>query len=558
LRIPLFKSYLMIRKILILFITCLLGFTKSQAQSNPSILPRPKLVVGIVIDQMRWDYLYRYYNRYGDGGFKRLLTQGFSCENTFINYLPSYTACGHATIFTGSVPSINGITGNDWIDQQSGETVYCTDDSSVRSVGIDESPDGKMSPKNLLVTTITDELRMATNFQSRVVGISLKDRAAILPAGHTANAAYWLDDASGNFISSTYYMNKLPDAVVDFNKQKNIDRLIQNDWNTLLPINAYLESDSADRNYQGKIPGESMSDFPHHIKSDYGSSRSVFRFTPFGNTLTLDFAKAMVEGYKLGQGAATDFLTINCASTDYAGHLFGPTSIEMEDVYLRLDQDLASFFSMLDSKLGKDQYVVFLTADHGAADAVGYSKQHRIPADYYYAKDLLSYLDQLITQKFGIAKAIRAGENYQINFDLEKIRAAKADLDAIKTEVVNFLRKQAGVLYAVDLDKVQEASIPEPIKTMIINGYNYKRSGQVQIIFQTAWLESYAQKGTTHGTWNPYDTHIPLIFMGWGIHPGSTVATVHMSDITPTLSSLLHIQMPNGCIGTAIADVLKK
>src|SRR5271154_89508 len=206
----------------------------ASAQNTSSSIKRPKLVVGIVIDQMRWDYLYRYYNRYGDDGFKRLLNEGFSCENVLINYLPSYTAVGHSCIFTGSVPALNGITGNDWIEQLSGKHLYCTEDSTVLSVG-NESEDGKMSPRNLLVSTITDELRMATNYQSRVVGISLKDRAAILPAGHMANAAFWMDDSSGNFISSTYYMSKLPEAVADFNREKNIEQFVRNDWNTLYP-----------------------------------------------------------------------------------------------------------------------------------------------------------------------------------------------------------------------------------------------------------------------------------------------------------------------------------
>jgi hypothetical protein len=425
-------------------------------------------------------------------------------------------------------------------------------------VGVSASTDGKMSPRNLLVTTITDELRMATQFQSRVVGISLKDRAAILPAGHTANAAYWMDDETGSFISSSYYMNKLPEAVVKFNKEKKIDKYLQLGWNTLYPLNTYIASDSDNKSYEGKFPGEALPVFPHDIKAAYAKSRGIFRATPYGNSLTLDFAKTMLDAYQLGQGPATDFLTINCASTDYAGHLFGVNSIEVEDVYLRLDKDLATFFMELDTKIGKGNWLVFLTADHGAANAVGYSQEKRIPADFYIAKDLLTNLTQLIQQKFGISNAIRSGENYQINFDLAKIASSNADFDAIKKLSVDYLKKQPGVLYAVDIEKIQDAAIPEPVRTMIINGYNFKRSGQIQVIFQPAWLESYAQKGTTHGTWNPYDTHIPLIFLGWDIHPGATANLVHMTDIAPTLATLLHIQAPNGNIGTPIVDLLTR
>jgi hypothetical protein len=507
---------------------------------------------------MRWDYLYRYFNRYNEGGFKRLLKQGFSLENTYINYLPSTTAAGHTCIYSGSVPSITGISGNDWTEQLTGTRVYCTDDSTVKTVGVKDSPEGKMSPRNLLVTTITDELRMATQYQSRVIGVSLKDRAAILPGGHTANAAFWLDDTSGNFISSTYYMNKLPREVEDFNNEKNIGKFLQSDWNTLYPINTYFESDSDNKSYEGKFPGETAPVFPHNIKAAYAKNKGVFRSTPFGNSLTLDFAKTLIDAYQLGAGPATDFLAINLASTDYVGHLFGPNSIEVEDVYLRLDLDLSSFISLLDEKIGKGSYLVFLTADHGVANAVGYSQEHRVPADFFSSNNILENLEQVIRQKYGISKTIRSAQNYQINFDLEKIAAANADFDGIKKVTVEYLKKQPGVAYAVDMDRVQDAAIPEPLRTMVINGYNFKRSGQVQVIFQPGWLESYSRMGTTHGTWNPYDTHIPLIFMGWDIHPGASATPVHMTDIAPTLATLLHIQAPNGNIGTPIVDMLSR
>ncbi len=527
------------------------------SQSNTSGLSRPRLVVGIVVDQMRWDYLYRYYDRYEEGGFKRLLDQGFSCENTLIDYLPSYTAVGHTCIFTGSVPSITGISGNDWTDQLSGRSVYCVSDTMEQTVGA-ESAEGKMSPRNLLVSTVTDELRIATQFKSRVVGISLKDRAAILPAGHAANAAFWLDDTSGNFITSSYYMKQLPDWAVKYNRDRNIDWLISGGWNTLYPINTYLQSDSDNMSYEGKLGGEHAPVFPHDVKAAYARSHSSFRSTPFGNTITMDFARAAIEGYQLGRGPATDFLTINCASTDYVGHLFGPNSIEVEDTYLRFDKDLAAFFSMLDDKIGKGQYLVFLTADHGAANAVGFLRKHHIPADFFVTGKIIDTLNKQINEKFGIAGAIRGAQNYQINFDLGKIDAAKADFTGIKKLTVDYLKKQPGVSFAVDIDRLQDAPIPEPLKTMITNGYNFKRSGQVQVVFDPGWLDTFARTGTTHGAWNPYDTHIPLLFMGWHIHPGSSNATVHMTDIAPTLAALLHIQMPSGCIGVPIIDVMKK
>jgi hypothetical protein len=534
--------------------------TVATAQTTPapaSTVQRPKLVVGFMIDQMRWDYLYRYYNRYGSSGFKRLLNQGFSCENTLINYLPSYTAVGHTTVFTGSVPALSGIAGNEWIEQLTGKSLYCTADSTVKGVGTNEAEDGKMSPRNLLVSTITDELRLATNFKSKVVGVSLKDRASILPAGHMATAAYWFDDASGRFISSTYYMEQLPDWVTRFNNTSPAEKLLEKGWNTLYPINTYINSDKDDQPYEGKFVGETTSTFPHAMNEIYKKNRGSLRQTPFGNTLTLDFAKAALDAYQLGRGEATDFLTINCASTDYVGHMFGPNSIEVEDTYLRLDQELANFFQMLDTKIGKGQYLVFLSADHGAAHAIGFMQQHQVPADLWSGRPLVETLDKLLADKFTTQHLVRSVSNYQVNFNMNRIYVEHLDYTAIKKTVVEYLQRQPGIAFAVDVDEVGKAPIPEPLKTMIINGYNFKRSGGVQIVLNPGWFEGSSKTGTTHGTWNPYDTHIPLLWYGWNIKPGKTNRETHMTDISATLAALLHIQAPNGCIGKPIEEVIK-
>jgi predicted AlkP superfamily pyrophosphatase or phosphodiesterase len=522
-------------------------------------LHRPKLVVGIVIDQMRWDYLYRYYDRYGEGGFKRLLAQGFSCENTMINYLPSYTAVGHTCIFTGSVPAFTGISGNDWIEQATGQRRYCTDDSTVKSVGAEgaESKEGKMSPRNLLVSTVTDELMIASNYRSKVVGISLKDRAAILPAGHTANAAFWMDDLTGHFITSNYYMPRLPEWVDAFNNQNRVAELIKNGWNTLYPLNSYGESDTDDQIYEGKFKGDSTTAFPHNLVASYKLGKSSFRSTPFGNTLTLDFARAAIDGYGLGKGPFTDFLTINCASTDYVGHMFGPNSIEVEDVYLRLDQELAAFFQDLDARIGKGDYTIFLTADHGAAHAVGYMQNHDLPADYWNPAPLVGGLNKLLYQKFGVDGLVDDCLNYQVDFDMKKISTHRIDFDMVKRESVRYLRDQPGINFAIDVAHIGESTVPEPLRAMVTNGYFFRRSGPIQLIPSAGWFEGSGKTGTSHGTWNPYDTHIPLIFMGWGVGHGVSNREVDMTDIAPTVAALLHIQMPNGCIGKPIVAVME-
>lgn len=521
------------------------------------MVQRPKLVVGIVVDQMRWDYLYRFYDRFGAGGFRRLLGDGFSCENTMINYLPSYTAVGHSTIFTGSVPALDGIAGNDWTEQLTGKMMYCTADSTVMGVGNASAVDGKMSPRNLLVTTITDELRLATNFQSKVVGVSLKDRASILPAGHLGNAAFWLDDATGNFITSTYYMQQLPDWVTAFNNKRRVDALIEKGWSPLYPLSTYVQSAADSNSYEGLFPGEKSSVFPHNLKEIYAKSKSSFRQTPFGNDITLEFAKEALTAYRLGKGTATDFLTINFASTDYVGHLYGINAIEMEDTYLRFDKDLADLFAALDAQVGKGQYLLFLTADHGAAHAIGFMQEHNLPADFWYNRTLSDTLNKVLAAKFSTPSLVRSITNYQVNFAVDKIAATGLDYDAIKKASVEFLKRQPGVSFAVDVDNIGQAPIPQPLKTMITNGYYYKRSGGVQIILNAGWFETYSKTGTTHGTWNPYDAHIPLLWYGWNIKPGKTNRQVNMTDISATLAALLHIQMPNGCIGNVIEEVVK-
>lgn len=526
-------------------------FQNVQAQKPAE---KSKLVVGIVVDQMRWDYLYRYADRYEQGGFKRLLNEGFSCNNTFINYLPSYTAVGHTTIFTGSVPAIHGITGNNWIDQRTGKNVYCTEDSTVQSVGT-SSAEGKMSPKNLLVTTVTDELKLATNFRSKVIGVSLKDRASILPAGHAADGAFWFDNSSGKFITSTYYTNTLPDWVNKFNDKDEPTQLLSKEWNTLYPINTYKNSTADDVDWEGLFSGEKKPVFPHKVSEFYKQNKDNIRSTPFGNTLTLMFAKAAVEANNMGGGAFTDFLTVNCASTDYVGHKYGPNSIEVEDTYLRLDKDLADFFTFLDKKLGKGNYTVFLTADHGAAHAINFMKEYKLPADFFSSSKISKAVAAYSVSKYG-HNLLKADLNYHFGFNRKLIDSLGLDYEKVKADIVDELAKQDGVQFVADIPAIGKSPIPEPIKTMIINGYNSKRSGPGIIVANSGWFSS-SGTGTTHGNWNPYDTHIPLIFMGWGIQHGHSSATYHMTDIAPTIAALLHIQMPSGNVGNVITEVVK-
>lgn len=528
----------------------ILSFNTLVAQS----LQRPKLVVGIVVDQMRWDYLYRYYDRYSADGFKRMLRQGFSCENTFIPYTPTYTAAGHTSVYTGSVPAVNGIIGNNWYRRDLKRSWYCAEDTTVKTVG-STSAAGKMSPRNMWTTTITDELRLATNFNGKTIGIALKDRGAILPAGHSANAAYWFDNASGGWITSTYYMNDLPEWVKGVNDKKLPDQYMSKDWNTLYPINTYKQSTEDNKPFESNLSGEDNT-FPHTTSAITSNKYEAFRATPYGNTYTFDLAKAALDGEKLGQRGVTDFLTLSFSSTDYVGHAFGPNSIEAEDIYLRLDKDLGAFLTLLDTKLGKGQYLVFLTADHGAAHVPNFMKEHNIPAGALDDAEIRKMLNDSAERKFGIKNVIETVMNYQLYLNYSAIEAAKADLNAIKKWAIEELRLQPAIMSAFDLHELSSTTLPNPIKERVTNGYNQKLSGDIQFVFMPQWFDG-GYKGTTHGTWNPYDAHIPMLWFGWKIKPGKTNRETYMTDFAPTIAALLHIQMPNGTVGHVVEELTK-
>lgn len=523
--------------------------------AQTSNLPRPKLVVGIVVDQMRWDYLYRFYNRYGNGGFKRLINEGYNCDNVYIDHLPAVTAIGHSTIYTGSVPAIHGITGNNWVDQITSREWYCAEDTLVQGVGTNSS-EGKMSPRNLLAPTITDELAMATNFHSKIVGLSIKDRASIMPAGHTPTAAFWLDGDTGNFISSTYYLKELPLWVQKFNSLNRGKELVKNGWNTLYPIESYTQSTPDNSSWEGLFPGEKQPAFPHDIKKFYELSPSNISKTPFGNTLLLEFAETAIDGYKLAEGPETNFLALSFSSTDYVGHQYSANSVEAEDIFLRLDKDLAKLLSYLDKKVGKGNYSVFLTADHGGSHNPEFLKEHHILTGLNIANNAAKNANAYLNQHYGLKNIVKTSGATYLSFDDKQIIDKRLDSKSIKEDVIEFLRKEDGVQFVADMNKIGNAAIPQIIKEKLINGFNSKRTGSIAFIAEPGW--TYAGSiGGSHSMWGTDDTHIPLIFMGWGFNKGRSVENYSMCDIAPTIASLLHIQSPNGTIGKAIKEVIK-
>ncbi|HSF56300.1 MAG TPA: alkaline phosphatase family protein, partial [Algoriphagus sp.] len=347
----------------------------AQTQSE-----KPKIVVGIIVDQMRQEYLYRFADRYTEGGFKRLMNEGFMMTNGHYNYAPTVTGPGHASVYTGTTPATHGIISNSWYSKKFNKFIYCAEDSTVTNVG-GTPENGEISPRNMLTTTVTDELRFSTGKRSKVVGIAIKDRGASLPAGHLGDA-YWYDDVNGEFMTSSYYYDSLPQWVADFNAKKIPDSYLSKTWETLFPLDTYVNSISDNNDFEGVPVGKQTPTFPYHLDSLRAANTGygLIAATPYGNSLTLDFALAALEGEKLGQGEVTDFLAVSFSSPDYIGHRFGPASVEVEDNYLRLDRDLEVFLNYLDETYGKGQYLVFLSADHAVADVATHMISERVPA----------------------------------------------------------------------------------------------------------------------------------------------------------------------------------
>lgn len=538
------------RKVCTLLMISVLSITAFSQQAA-----KPKLVVGIVVDQMRPDFISRYFNRYGNDGFKRILREGFNCENTFIPYTPTYTGAGHACVYTGSVPALNGIVGNNWYDKALGRSVYCTEDDSVQSVGSNSSA-GKQSPRNLWSNTISDEMRLATNFRSKTIAIALKDRGSILPGGFTANGAYWFDNSSGGWISSTFYMQQLPQWLVDFNNKKLPDGYLKQNWSTLYPITSYVQSTADSKPYENTISGEDNT-FPHITDTVTRNRYETFKFTPYANTYTFQTARAAVEGEQLGKRGVTDMLAISFSSPDYLGHSTGPNSIEIEDMYLRFDRDLGAFLKFLDSTQGKNNYVLFITADHGVAHVPGFMIENKLPAGTFSTTTLRIKLNNALQQQFNVAGLVSSIMNYQVYLDDKLVAQNKLDKQAIRQLIIDSLLRVPAVSQVVDLATLQTANIPAELKRTLTNGYNQKLSGDVQYILKPNFFDG-GSRGTTHGAWNPYDSHIPMLWFGWGIRSGRSNREVYMSDIAPTVAALLQIQMPNGTTGKVMEEVMKK
>ena len=495
----------------IALITCYVTESQAQTQFNE----RPKLVVGIVVDQMRWDYLGRYYDKYQEDGLKRLITKGYSCNNCLINYLPTVTAIGHTSVYTGTTPAFHGICGNSFY--KNGVKISSCEDHEVATVG--SSKKGASSPVNLLASTIGDQLRLHTDFKSKVIGVSYKDRAAILPAGRSASAAYWIDTKAGQFISSTWYMQELPQWAKDFNAQ--------------MAKNKELKK----------------------VGKDVG-------LYPLCGHLTADMAIAALKGEQLGKGEVTDMLCISFSQTDVIGHEFGTRGERTDEAYLELDKDIAKLLKAFDEQVGEGNYLVFLTADHGGAHNFQYMIDHKLAGGAWKGdEEHLVEAYKIFAKKYGLTKnIIKDCIDYRLVLDKDAIREQGLDEQTLRDAIVEELLKLPHVAFAFDFKKAATAPVPEMLKERALKGYHHDRSGDIIFMLEPGWYgfnSNWSSPiGTTHGEWNPYDAHIPLLFYGWKVKHGETSREVHITDIAPTVCQKLHIQQPNACVGEAITEVI--
>jgi predicted AlkP superfamily pyrophosphatase or phosphodiesterase len=535
----------------------LILYACQPVQKQEQKVKKPKLVVGIVIDQLRHDYFERYADNFGEDGFKRLISEGFYNHNTHYNYIPTFTGPGHASVYTGTTPATHGIIANNWYDKNIKTSVYCAEDTSVYTIG-STSEAGLMSPHRMLSSTITDELGLATNFKSKVVGISIKDRGSILPAGHNPTGSFWYDKSNGHFVSSSYYGNEeLPSWLQDFNNRNLADDYLNQTWELSMPLEEYTQSTADDMPYEMTVRGKDKPIFPYDLKKLRAGNGNfgLLPNTAFGNTILADLAIATMEGEEMGQDDITDFLALSFSSTDYIGHGFGPRSVEVQDTYIKLDQEIARLFKHLDEKVGKGNYLIFVTSDHGCAEVPEYLQANKIPADHYDGKAYVKNMSNALNQKFGEGEWIEDFSNEQFFLNHELIAEKNIDLDAIRKFMVNEALQLEGVAEVYSASDMQSTEFTEHKAAALQMGYNFKRSGDVLLILEPGWFYQ-TSSATTHGTGYAYDTHVPLIWYGSGIKSGKSYKRQNIDDIAVTLAHILGTSLPNGATGEPIQEIL--
>jgi len=517
----------------------------------PQKKTQPKLVVGIVVDQMRYDYLEKYYNDFGENGFKKLIHQGANFTNCRINYIPTVTGAGHASIYTGTTPYFHGIAANDWKDRESGNNINCVSALNItdknNTLGISNSK----SPERLLSTTIGDQIKLSNYGKSKVVSISLKDRGAMLSAGKSADAAYWYDTETGQFITSFYYLKSLPEWVTRFNNSNKVNSYLDKEWSLLKPIGVYEYLPSDNSSYENDIFNEGNTSFPHNLKNV--PKMEIFdklAHTPFGNQILIDLAKEVLVNEKLGLGNYTDHLTISFSSTDKIGHAYGPQSYEVKDTFLRLDEQIADLLNTLDSHVGKDNYILFLTADHGAQENTQHLKDLNFNAGVLENTGFFEKLQGFLQEKYQTKNIIstRFSRNIYLNYnEIEKLNLVRTEVELSIKEFL--LINVPSITEAFTRSELELLSASRSNRNFLLNGFNKKRSGDILYSLEANYLNWEHKYGSQHGSGHEYDNHVPMIFYGSSIPAETRNDEVFIVDIAATITDLIGINKPSDCIG---------
>ncbi|MEO8588040.1 MAG: alkaline phosphatase family protein [Flavobacteriales bacterium] len=524
---------------------------------HPAWTTPPKLVVGIVVDQMRVDYIYRYWDNFGDGGFRRLINQGAFLRDAHYTYVPTLTGPGHASIYTGSIPALHGIVANDRYDRSTRSLIYCVNDTNVRGVG----GDMRRSPVQLLATTLADEIERRTDRKGRTIGVALKDRSSILSIGRTADAAFWFNAVDGSFMTSTWYMPALPEWVKEFNARKLAEKYLDQTWAPFFPMERYHQALPDSNAYEEQLVPGTRSAFPYPLREwrQKGAGLDLIKLTPWGNTLTTDIALAAIKGEELGVDAITDLLAISYSSTDELGHGTGPRAVEIEDMYIRLDLEIARLLAELDKSVGAGRYTLFLTADHGVVDVPQYLKDLKGSAGYVDKGQVRRKINEALSAVDPKDSVAYIGKG-QVFLAERKEPGAFISFNARLNMVRDVLLAQPGIAAAwpaPDLSLIGRAG--DDLMTLAGNGCMPKRSGDVTYSLSPGFLEFPAglpHQGTEHSTgWN-YDTHVPVLFFGQGIVHGEVVRRTAVADIVPTLTMIIGCALPDAAVGEPVPEVI--
>ena len=522
---------------------------------------KPKLVIGIIVEQLRYDQLEKYRNRLGENGIRRLLNEGTYFQNASFQYMLTQSAPGHATIATGAEPSHHGITSDNWYLPLKNELIYCTKDLSVNPVG-GSYESGLHSPVNLQASTFADELKMATNRKAKIYSVGLKENSVILSSGHASDGAFWYDNTTGTWMSSTYFMDSLPSWVNDFNALKLQEKFLNTPWTLLKSFQDYSDCMPDSNQYEAGFNGTSY--FPYDLEklSSGGRGRanrdfSLLRETPFGNTLTTSFAKRLIEKEMLGQDDVTDFISICYASTDYIGHRFGPSSYEMADAIFRLDKDVEELMNYLNEALGKRNILVYFTSSHGISEIPGVLESNRIPSGYFKQTQALQLLRSYLNAVYGEGDWVKGYSEKQVFLNRTLIEDARKPLEEVQKKVARFLVQFSGVSAAYPYTAFEANDFGNGNLKRINNNFSPQRSGDVIVTLNSGWVEKEGDYVTNHNSPYDYDSHVPLVWYGWIVNRTNVTRKVNMTDVAATLSALCKVPYPNACTGEPMFELFR-